>query len=65
MKNYTLRIPEDIEAELERIATERGTTTQRLVQKAIAVLLIIERLEADPERSLIIRDSRGDTEVVL
>lgn len=64
VKRYHLVLPEDIYAEVKKIAEERDTTVVDLFRRFIKLGLLALQVEDDPNASLIIEEN-GRQRVIL
>lgn len=64
MKRYSLALPADLYAEVQRIAEARHTTVVEVLRQWIKLGLLAESLEAKGG-ALLVRDGQGERELVL
>lgn len=64
-KRYNLVLPEDLFKEVERVAERDSTTVLETLRRFIKLGLLAARLQETPGAALIIRDEKGERELVV
>lgn len=64
-KRYNLSLPNDLYYELDRIANKHNTTKLEVIRKFIKLGLVAENVESDPNSHLIIKDDKGERELMI
>ena len=64
-RRYQLVVPEELFAEVQLLASERGTTVIDLLRRFIRLGLMVARTEDSPDEKFIIREGDSERQVIL
>ncbi len=64
-KRFSLALPDDLMAEVQRVAAERETAVNEVLKQFARIGLLVAAIEKDPNRKLVIREGKKETIVLL
>ena len=64
-KRYNLVLPDELFAELQRVATDRHTTVVEILRQFIKLGLLAIQLEKSDNAALLIRDGETEQRIIL
>ncbi len=56
LQRYTLSLPADVYKELEKLAEERGVTTNEVVRQCLKFGLVAMKIDEDPTSELFVKE---------
>lgn len=65
LKRYNLVLPEEMYAELERVAQKRHTSMVEILRRYIKLGLLVEQIDERPGAELLIREGARERQIVL
>ena len=65
LKRYNLVLPEELFAELEKIAAKRHTSVVEVLRRYIKLGLLVEQIDERPGVELLIREGERERQIVL
>jgi len=65
LKRYNLVLPEELFAELERMASKRHTSVVEVLRRYIKLGLLVEQIDERPGAELLIREGEHERQIVL
>jgi hypothetical protein len=65
LKRYNLVLPEELFAELERMANKRHTSVVEVLRRYIKLGLLVEQIDERPGAELLIREGERERQIVL
>jgi hypothetical protein len=65
LKRYNLVLPEELFAELERMAVKRHTSVVEVLRRYIKLGLLVEQIDERPGAELLIREGERERQIVL
>jgi hypothetical protein len=65
LKRYNLALPDEMYAELEKVAHKRHTSVVEILRRYIKLGLLVETLDERPDAELLIREGMRERQIVL
>lgn len=65
VRRYNLALPEELFAELERVAKKRHTTVVEILRRFVKLGLLAEHIEDTPGSALLIREGSTEKQIML